>query len=276
MGNLATLETKRSPLAAMAERLSIDPTELQSIIKATVMPAKDSNKQPFIVTNEQLVSFMSVANAYGLDPLKREIFAFPGKGGGIQPIVSIDGWLSIINSHPQFDGMELVENFDEKKVLVSVTCTIYRKDRSRPTVVTELLKECKQNTDQWTNRPARMLRHKATIQCSRYAFGLGGIMDEDEGNYMEREVAPVYQQSTESSASAAPPEYSEADFAANLPKWRTLIEGGRKTPDQIIATVESKGLLSESQKDAVRNLVPIEVGGEFVDAAVEEFFNATA
>jgi phage recombination protein Bet len=264
MGNIAKLDTKRSPLAAMAERLSIDPNELQQVILKTVMPAGGKD-----VTNEQLISFLAVANAYGLDPLKREIFAFPAKGGGIQPIVSIDGWLSIINSHPQFDGMELVENHDANGVFESVTCTIHRKDRIHPTVVTEWLSECKQATDPWTKKPRRMTRHKASIQCSRYAFGLGGIMDEDDAIAAfggERDVSPT-------PTPVGPAAYPEADFNANLPKWRKLIEDGKKTPDQIIATVESKGLLSESQKEAVRNLAPIPAEAEYVDATVEEFFN---
>ena len=247
MGQVANLETKRSPLIAMAERLSIDPAELQSVIAKTIMP---SGVQ---VSNEQLVAFLAVANAYGLDPLKREIFAFPGKGGSIQPIVSIDGWLSIINSQPTYDGMDLTENHNDSGALVSVTCRIFRSDRSQPTVLTEYLEECRQKTDPWINRPRRMLRHKAVIQCSRYAFGLGGIMEEDEGREIDvtprapaaREPAPV-------------PQYPEADFLTNLPKWRTLIEGNRKSPEEIIQTVELKGQLSEVQKQVVRDLAPID------------------
>ena len=61
------------------------------------------------------------------------------------------------------------------------TCTIYRKDRSKPIVVTEFLQEClKQNSPAWKSHPKRMLRHKAMIQCARLAFGFTGIYDQDE------------------------------------------------------------------------------------------------
>ena len=40
--------------------------------------------------------------------------------------------------------------------------------------------ECKRNTDPWRQWPNRMLRHKATIQAARYAFGFSGIADPDE------------------------------------------------------------------------------------------------
>jgi len=259
VANTKTLAVVGSPLAAMSERLGIEARELEAVIKATVMPAKDAHKNPLVVTNELFVAFLAVANNYQLDPLKKEIYAFPAKGGGIQAVVSIDGWMSIINAHPQFDGMELVENDDSAGTFVSVTCTIYRKDREHPTVVTEWLSECKQSTDPWRDRPRRMLRHKTAIQCSRYAFGLGGIVEHDEAIEAlggEREVAP---------AVASEPEevfYPVALFDSNLPKWRVLIESGKRTPAEVIATVQSKGSLTEKQKVAISNCAPVE--GEIV------------
>lgn len=183
---LAVAQTTLSPLAEMSERLAVNQDELREILMQTVMP--NSGKS---VTPAQFIAFMAVANNYKLDPLKKEIYAFPGNGGTIQPIVSIDGWIRIIQSHPQFDGMVLQENFESGN-LFSVTCTIHRKDRAHPTIITEYLSECARKTDNWQNKPVRMLRHKAAIQCGRYAFGLGGIMDEDEFERMqEREVNPV-------------------------------------------------------------------------------------
>lgn len=135
------------------------------------------------VTNEQMVALLVVANQYGLNPWTREIYAFPHKGS-IVPIVGIDGWLKIINSHPQFDGMEF-EQDDEK-----CTCTIYRKDRSRPISVTEYLDECRRSTDPWKNHTKRMLRHKATMQCARYAFGLALSDQDDADAIVERDVTP--------------------------------------------------------------------------------------
>ncbi len=260
MGNAATnLPTTQSPLTTLAERVGVEANELEAVIKQTVMPAKDSSNRPMTVTNEQFLAFVAVANSYRLDPLKKEIYAFPAKGGGIQPIVSIDGWLSIINSHPQFDGMELEENYHDGK-FVSVTCRMYRKDRTHPTVVTEDLSECKRATEPW-NKPKRMLRHKATIQCARYAFGLGGIMEPDEAEAAleEREIAP------QAAARAEPEPYPDTDFQHNLPAWRKLIEGGKKSPDEIIATVETKGLLTQEQKKAIRDCAPIEGEAEEVE-----------
>lgn len=44
------------------------------------------------------------------------------------------------------------------------------------------------------------------------------------------------------------PPYSDDDFAKNLSAWRGLIESGKKTAAQIIATVSTKAVLTEEQK----------------------------
>jgi phage recombination protein Bet len=129
---------------------------------------------------EQFAAFLLVAREYGLNPLVKEIYAFPSKGGGIQPIVSIDGWLRMANDHEQFDGIEHHDHLDDSGNLVSITARLYRKDRSHPTTVTEYLTECRQGTEPWKKWPARMLRHKATIQAIRYGLGFSGIVDPDE------------------------------------------------------------------------------------------------
>ncbi|WP_308463985.1 recombinase RecT [Acinetobacter ursingii] len=101
------------------------------------------------------------------------------KGGGITPVVGIDGWARIINDNPVCDGIQF-EQDDE-----SCTCKIYRKDRSHPTVVTEYLSECQGTSEPWKKYPKRMLRHKALIQCARVAFGFSGIYDEDEARRID-------------------------------------------------------------------------------------------
>jgi len=160
-----------SSLAIMASRLRADPDKLLSTLKATVFKG---------ASNEEIMVLSVVANEYGLNPLIKEIYAFPAKGGGIVPIVSIDGWLRIINDHPQMDGMNIsfVDGPDGNPV--SCTCEIFRKDRSHPTVVTEYYTECRRNTEPW-KMAHRMLRHKAITQCGRVAFGFSGLQDEDEG-----------------------------------------------------------------------------------------------
>jgi phage recombination protein Bet len=166
---------------ALAKQFNIqgDPEELVQTLKATAFRSN--------ATDAQFNVLMIVANQYGLNPFTKEIYAFPDKNNGITPVVGVDGWARIINSHPQFDGMEFTSDAE------SCTCKIYRKDRNHPTIVTEYLEECKRPTQPWNSHPRRMLRHKAMIQAARLAFGFGGIYDEDEAERIEAAESPKEQ-----------------------------------------------------------------------------------
>jgi phage recombination protein Bet len=159
---LTTLTKQLAKQLKMAEGLDLMP-----VLRATAF------KGP--VNDAQMTALLLVANQYGLNPWTKEIYAFPDKNNGIVPVVGVDGWSRIINSHSQFNGMSFEQ--DEG----SCTCTIYRKDRDHPVVVTEYRSECARDVSgPWKSHPKRMLRHKAMIQCARLAFGFSGIVDPDE------------------------------------------------------------------------------------------------
>lgn len=175
MSDVAIAAPPRPPvslLTKIAGRFGVDPGKLMNTLKATAF------KGPNPVSDEQMMALLIVADQYSLNPFTKEIFAFPDKGG-IVPVVSVDGWARIINEHPQFDGVEFLQGFDETEGAYC-TCTMYRKDRTHPTVITEYMSECKRGTQPWNSHPRRMLRHKSLIQCARIAFGFAGIYDEDE------------------------------------------------------------------------------------------------
>src|SRR6185437_9552794 len=173
---------RTSPLILeLAERWKMTAATMVNTIKATVMPQKDKQGNKIIVSDEQLVMFLQVANQYQLNPFTKEIYAFPSKGGGVVPMVPIDGWANIVNRRPEMDGVEFEDIPDNDGKLYAIRCRIYRKDRHHPTEVTEYMAECFQpGKDPWVKWPARMLRHKAFIQCARIAFSLSGIYDPDE------------------------------------------------------------------------------------------------
>ena len=170
MKNELIPQTKQSALAVMASKFNVEPAKLLETLKATLMPK---------ATNEEMLSFVVVANQYGLNPFTREIYAFPARNGGIQPVVSVDGWIKMMNSHPQFDGITFSTKDSDGKPN-SVTATIHHKERSHPVEVTEYFSECSRPSEPWKVNPRRMLRHKALIQCARIAFGFSGIVDDEE------------------------------------------------------------------------------------------------
>lgn len=180
----------RSVLIDMASKFGMEPKAFEAVVRATCMkPGRDGRE----ATREEFAAFLLVAKEYGLNPLTKEIYAFADKGG-VVPIVGVDGWSNLINSHPAFDGMSFKDTLDAKGNMVSVTCRIHRTDRSHPIEVTEYLAECRRQTEPWTKWPRRMLRHKAMIQAARYAFGFAGIYDPDEAERIRegtmRDVTP--------------------------------------------------------------------------------------
>lgn len=198
------------------------------------------------VSDAQMTALMVVANQYALNPWTKEIYAFPDKNNGIVPVVGVDGWSRIINSHPQFDGIEFEQ--DEQ----SCTCIIFRKDRNRPIKVTEWMAECKRGTGPWQSHPKRMLRHKAMIQCARLAFGYGGIYDQDEA---ERIVEGQPQQRHPVDMGPAEvveqPEWPADRWAAGLPKWVKAIADGKPLED-VLAWLKSKGRVTAEQEQQLR------------------------
>ncbi len=176
------MTNKKSLLVSMASRYEMEPRAFADTLKATVMPGK--------VSNEQFAGFLMVAKEYNLNPLTKEIYAFPSKKG-IQPIVSIDGWMKMMNSHPQFDGLAFTDHIHDG-ALGAITAKVYRKDREHPVEVTEYMAECRRKSPTWDQWPARMLRHKAAIQAARYAFGFSGIYEPDEAERIQeaKDVTP--------------------------------------------------------------------------------------
>ena len=85
-------------LANMAKRLEVSENLLVSTLKKTAFSE--------CKTDEEFAACVIVANEYELNPLLREIYAFPKKGGGVVPVVGVDGWLRVINRHSQFDGID--------------------------------------------------------------------------------------------------------------------------------------------------------------------------
>lgn len=86
-----------------------------------------------------------------------------------------------MDSHPQFDGMRLLESESGHDELpLYFECTIFRRDRKVATSIREYMYEAHTGQGAWLTHPRRMLRHKAMVQCARICFGLGGVYEPDE------------------------------------------------------------------------------------------------
>lgn len=197
MSNVTVLNTDTPPRPKsvtldMADRFGMEAHAFEATIRG-VCGLKNASPGEF-------AAFLLVAKQHGLNPLTREIYAMEKKGGGLVPVVGVDGWLSLINRQSTFDGFEFEELEDDKGGLKAVRCTIHRADRKFPISITERLSECYRDTAPW-KMARRMLRHKALIQAARYAYGFSGIFDEDEA---ERIVAAAVASALDTADAPAP------------------------------------------------------------------------
>ena len=169
-------QTKSLVLTRFAEVCGVNEAQARQVLAETLMPKASAAEQ---------LAFIAVCGQYQLNPLQKEIYAFPSKGK-VVPIVGVDGWLAIANRHPAHEALE-TEEIREGGDLVAVKALVWKKGSQRPTTATEYLSECKRTTEPWTKWPTRMLTNNAMIQAIRRAYAVAGIMEPDEAERMGAE-----------------------------------------------------------------------------------------
>lgn len=98
----------------------------------------------------------------------------------------------------------------------------------------------------WTQYKERQMAWRAFWFAARDIASdvLKGLCGAEEiRDITERDITPMDQPKIE-----GPRPYPDDQFTKNLPAWTNLIKTGKKTADQIIATVSSKAVLSDEQK----------------------------
>lgn len=109
----------------------------------------------------------------------------------------------------------------------------------------------------WKQYPKRMLQLRARGFAIRDTFSdvLRGMSSAEEEqdlaelkkmqeSQVEKDITPKPEQASVK----ALPNYSQADFDRNFDVWKDLIEAGKKTSQQVISMVETKGILSDEMK----------------------------
>ncbi|MCE7530737.1 recombinase RecT [Polynucleobacter sp. IMCC 29146] len=144
-----------------AKVLELEETELQAWIDLQVMTPKQT-----------LLALLRIAIEHHLDPLKEEVTLALYEDTHWQAYITVEGYCKILNSHPAFDGITFKESPQlSNDIPLWMECTIYRKDRSMPTIIREYFEEVKGEQTIWQKMPRRMLRHRVMQQCARLSFG---------------------------------------------------------------------------------------------------------
>lgn len=159
--------------------LSVSPDEFYAVMAANCFGGETP-------TQGQLAAFLALANQYKLNPLTKEIYAFPS-GGGITPIIAIDGWIKIAHSSGDLRGIKHEVIANDKGDVVAVKCILARKDWEFYTETTEYMSENRRNTPTWKQYPIRMLKHRATAQAIRMAFNVNAMLEDEYDQWQDEE-----------------------------------------------------------------------------------------
>jgi len=239
----------------MASRLSCDPNKLLATLKATVFRGAN---------DEEVMALCLVANEYNLNPLLKEMYAFPAKGGGIVPIVSVDGWNKMLLRQEAFDGIKFTFEHDNDGNPLNCTATVFIKNRTHPLEITEYFAECQRNTDNWKNMPHRMLRNRTLCQASRLAFGFSGVYNDDEASTITVESSvtpsepPPKLVAAPAESKLTPQQELEGIVLAGGFTFNHLVTFGKETGN--ITDADSLTQFSEVNTDEAKRLVRAKAG----------------
>lgn len=114
----------------------------------------------------------------------------------------------------------------------------------------------------WKKRPRGQIAKCTEAQALRKGWpeiGAGPTAEEMEGKDIDqppRDVTPRQPESRPTEPEQLP-EYPQERFEENLPKWRTAIESGKRSAEDIIRMVGSSYQLTDEQKKAIRKSEPV-------------------
>lgn len=210
------------------------------------------------LTDPEFTLFAEICRTTGLNPMTKEIWAIKA-GGRLQLMTGINGFLKIANSHPQYDGMEVINEIDDKGNLVSCTVRVHRKDRKYPSVATAYMHEYAKPSPIWKTMPSIMLAKCAKSLAIREAFiqELGGLYTQEE---MPNEFAS-YNVKPEPSATVGISENEEvaANRKANevvasddeLP-WEAAVKDDKRKRSKAVKTRYDLSTLADKQLEAAK------------------------
>lgn len=124
------------------------------------------------LTDVQRNQFAAVAQAFGLNPFKREIYAATYRNKDGQTVMSIvtgyEVYLKRAEMNPNYNGFET--NFQVVNGETGCICKVYRKDRTMPVTSTVWMKEYNTGKALWLSKPRMMLEKVAIATAFRRAF----------------------------------------------------------------------------------------------------------
>lgn len=188
------------------------------------------------------------AARWGMSP-----FAVAQATSVIQGKLMYEGKLvsAVLNSSGALNGRI---SFEVAKDGSSCTASAVLRGESQPKTVTVKIAEVKTANAMWTKQPEQQLCYSAARVWARRHCPevMLGVYTPEE---FDVSPAPTATTAVEAPPTEKPP-YPDANLDKNHDVWFAAIQNGKKTPDEIIAMVESRYTLTEAQRKTIRGLAP--------------------
>lgn len=243
-----------NPLLLVPQSLEQLQTVAQMIAKSDLAP-KDYKGRP-----DNVAVAIAMGMELGVSPMQaiQGIAVINGR-----PSVWGDLMMALCRAHPDCDGIDESLEYDNAGNVVAAVCRASRAGhvQERRFSVEDAKRAGLWTKDgPWKQYPHRMLQMRARAFCLRdvFADALRGLASAEEAADTPVEELPPRVVVTPISEARPEPaklerqQYPAEDFEANLGKWRGVIESGKKSADDIIAMVSTKGTLTEEQKSRIR------------------------
>lgn len=271
MSTALTKHEDRLPAMQMSEG------ELLEVLQSSLYPGANPASIKMV---------LGYCKASGLDPMQKPVHIVPmwdAKSGGMRDVVmpgiglyrtqaARTGCAGV--TEPEF-GPDVTEVIGNVQITYPAWCRVTVKRKlSGGEIVDFTAKEFwKENyaikggkeksiapNAMWQKRPYGQIAKCAEAQALRKAFpeiGSEPTADEMAGKSLnEYDIDGTTGEVVQQKPAARPelPAYAQADYEKNLPQWRGIVQSGRKTPDELIAMVGTKGTLSDAMKQGIRDL----------------------
>ena len=267
-------EIQTKPAGALPA-LQMNEGELMEVLQSSLYPGANPASIKMV---------LGYCKASGLDPMQKPVHIVPmwdGKARAMRDVVMPGIGLyrtqaartgeHVGTDEPVFGPMVEMD-LSGIKIVVPEWCkvTVYRMVMGQKCAYTAIEywienyatagKDTTAPNAMWKKRARGQIAKCAEAQALRKGFpevGNQPTAEEMEGKtFNDFELDPATGEITPQKTAARPelPDYSQADFEKNMPQWAGIVRSGRKTPDELIAIVGTKGVLSEAMKQAMRSL----------------------
>lgn len=193
---VAPLDNVQQFFAPIASKQDVSVQALVGVVVERMTTSKGGQAP----TAKELIEYASLCKQAGLNPTTSEVAPLV-QGGKVSLIISVDGWMKVARSYPEFAGYKLVPSDEMVKVGVHevpafITSQIYIKGFEMPlewrTYYHEVVKA---KSPVWQQQPNHMMQVRALANGIKRAFGLTAYTPDEadtirENNQLSAQVYP--------------------------------------------------------------------------------------